>query len=100
MLFFIDFEYLGIMTKSCQLIARKNNMKIQDILFIVFFIVLLGLRKKRLFILSGLLLLFLSAPLYSKWIFFTAERFILYGYYCLITGVVLILFAEVKSIRK
>lgn len=49
-------------------------MKPQDILFIIILIALLFLRKPRLLVLAGLICLFLSIPLFARWVFFTAER--------------------------
>lgn len=54
-------------------------MKIQDIAFIAVFLVLLFLRKPKSFVITGLLCFILAIPLYAKWIFFTAQRLVMYG---------------------
>lgn len=54
-------------------------MKPQDIAFIVVFLLLLALRKQKLFIYAGLGSLLLAIPLFAKWIFFTAERLTWYA---------------------
>lgn len=54
-------------------------MKIQDILFFATFVVLLILRKPRLFVVVGLSSLVLAIPLFATWTFFTAERLTWYA---------------------
>ncbi|MEK7092457.1 MAG: hypothetical protein AAB907_02435 [Patescibacteria group bacterium] len=54
-------------------------MKIQDIGFVVLLVILLIRRDPRLFALAGIACLFLSIPLFSLWIFFTAERLTWYA---------------------
>ena len=54
-------------------------MKPQDIAFIVIFIVLIALRKPKLFVAAGITCLLVSIPLFAKWIFFTAERLTWYA---------------------
>jgi len=49
-------------------------MKIQDIVFFIVFISLLIKRDPRLAAGAGIISLILSIPLFSFWIFFTAER--------------------------
>ncbi|HSX09828.1 MAG TPA: hypothetical protein VLF93_06760 [Candidatus Saccharimonadales bacterium] len=54
-------------------------MKPQDILFIIILIGLLFLRKPRVFIWAAMLCLFVSMPLFYKYVFFTAERLVMYA---------------------
>jgi len=54
-------------------------MKPQDILFFVFFGLLLAARIPRLFIFAGLICLALSMPLFAGWVFFTAQRLTWYA---------------------
>ncbi len=54
-------------------------MKIQDILFLVTFAFLAFKANPRLTALAGILSLVLSIPLFSFWIFFTAERLAWYA---------------------
>lgn len=62
-------------------------MKPQDILFIAVLIILLFLRKPKLIIAAGLVCLIFSIPLFHFWIFFTAERLIVYAWTFLIIAV-------------
>ncbi len=54
-------------------------MKIQDLLFVIFFSFLLYKRNPKIAVASGLILLFASIPLFARWVFFTAERFVWYA---------------------
>ncbi|HSW98143.1 MAG TPA: hypothetical protein VLF89_10035 [Candidatus Saccharimonadales bacterium] len=54
-------------------------MKIQDIIFIITAIILVGIHKRYLLVSAGLLCLLFSIPLFAKWIFFTAERLTWYA---------------------
>ncbi len=54
-------------------------MKVQDIGFFLVFIVLLILRKPRIFLIAGLISWMLAIPLFAGWIFFTAERLTWFG---------------------
>ena len=54
-------------------------MKIQDIVFFAVLTLLIFKRKPQLMIVCGILCLALSIPLFSFWIFFTAERLTWYA---------------------
>ncbi|MBI2613597.1 MAG: hypothetical protein HYW62_02400 [Candidatus Levybacteria bacterium] len=54
-------------------------MKIQDIAFFVVLALLIFKRNPKLAVFCGILCLFLSIPLFSFWIFFTAERLTWYA---------------------
>jgi len=54
-------------------------MKIQDIVFFTIFLSLLIKRNPRLAAGAGIIALILSIPLFSFWIFFTAERLVMYA---------------------
>lgn len=54
-------------------------MKIQDLGFLVAFLAVLVARNDRLATLTGLLCLALAIPLFAFWIFFTAQRLIMYA---------------------
>lgn len=54
-------------------------MKIQDLVFLVVFLVVLAARTDRLATLIGLLCLVLAIPLFSFWVFFTAQRLVVYA---------------------
>ena len=64
-------------------------LKPQDFVFILFLLLLFVKRDARLFVLSGLAFFILSMPLFYKWIFFTAERFIIYGVIMVLIAIVL-----------
>ncbi len=49
-------------------------MKIQDIIFFLVSIFLIYKKNPRWMVIAGLISLVLSIPLFSFWIFFTAER--------------------------
>lgn len=66
-------------------------MKIQDIVFLVIFITILAFRRERLLVYLGLGLLVLAIPLFAKWIFFTAQRFVLYSAISFFTYILLAL---------
>jgi len=54
-------------------------MKIQDIAFFVVLALLIVKRNPKLMIVCGIMCLFLSIPLFSFWIFFTAEHLVWYA---------------------
>ena len=54
-------------------------MKIQDVIFIISVLALLVIRKDRWFLYTGLACFFMAIPLFSTWVFFTAERLTWYG---------------------
>jgi len=54
-------------------------MKPQDIGFFAVFIFLLVLKRPGYFLIAGLLSWLLAIPLFTTWVFFTAERLTWYG---------------------
>lgn len=54
-------------------------MKLQDIIFLVIFVVLLLKRDSRWATLAGIICLLLSIPLFAFWIFFTAQHLVWYS---------------------
>lgn len=54
-------------------------MKIQDIIFFLVLFFLIFKKNPRWMIIAGLIFLALSIPLFSFWIFFTAERLTWYA---------------------
>lgn len=72
-------------------------MKPQDILFLVIIAGLLLKRSPRYFVIAGLAMLFLSIPLFAKWIFFTAERLTWYAALCMLIAVILFLLEERRN---
>lgn len=57
-------------------------MKIQDIGFISVLLLAVYSRKPQMFLYLGIICIALSIPLFSLWIFFTAERLIWYAALC------------------
>lgn len=55
-------------------------MKPQDIGFIIILIALILKRDARWFAIAGLIFLIGAIPLFAKWIFFSAQRFIDYSF--------------------
>lgn len=64
-------------------------MKIQDIIFLILFVVLLYKRDPRWFVGLGMISLIVSVPLFSFWIFFTAERLTWYAGAFLLVSIIL-----------
>ncbi len=64
-------------------------MKPQDIVFVIVFSVLLYVRNSRILTIAGLLCLILAIPLFQYWIFFTAERLVMYAAAFLFVSVLL-----------
>jgi hypothetical protein len=58
-------------------------MKPQDIIFVGIFLTLLGMRKTTWLFMAGCVSLLVSLPLFSFWIFFTAERLTWYAAACM-----------------
>jgi hypothetical protein len=56
------------------------EVKPQDILFFGILALLFLKRDPKLFTFAGLACIALSIPLFYKWIFFTAERLLIYGF--------------------
>jgi hypothetical protein len=54
-------------------------MKLQDIGFLLLVVFLLYKRQSGWLAMSGIVFLVFAMPLYGLWIFFTAERFVLYA---------------------
>ena len=54
--------------------------KPQDLLFILVLILLLLKRDGRWFAFAGIICLGVSAPLFAKWIFFTAQHLVYYAF--------------------
>lgn len=63
-------------------------MKPQDIGFLALLIVLAVVRRPRLVAAAGLLCLAAAIPLYAYWVFFTAQRLVMYGAAFLLVAVV------------
>lgn len=66
-------------------------MKIQDILFIISVILLLWKGNSRFFVICGLVCLVLAIPLFHFWVFFTAERLVMYAVGFFLVGILFLL---------
>lgn len=65
------------------------DIKPQDIIFILILIVLIYKRKPKWLTVAGLISILISIPLFHFWIFFTAQRLILYAFIFLVFAVLL-----------
>lgn len=54
-------------------------MKLQDLLFLLVTVALVTRKQKVVLVYAGLAALLLAIPLFSRWIFFTAERLTWYA---------------------
>jgi len=54
-------------------------MKIQDLGFLILFLAVWWTKNSRMATLVGLFCLSLAMPLFSLWIFFTAQRLLMYA---------------------
>ncbi|MEX2013228.1 MAG: hypothetical protein WD967_02390 [Candidatus Levyibacteriota bacterium] len=54
-------------------------MKIQDIVFLLFFALLVYKQSPKLSAISGTTAIIVAIPLFTFWIFFTAERLVWYA---------------------
>jgi hypothetical protein len=62
-------------------------MKPQDIIFFTLFLALIAMRKFEHLLILGLFCIVLSIPLFSLWIFFTAERMTWYASVCIVMSI-------------
>ncbi len=65
-------------------------MKIQDIIFVVILLILIFIRRQRLFVVTGLVCLVLSIPLFYLWIFFTAQHLVYYAAGFFLSAIILL----------
>lgn len=66
-------------------------MKLQDIAFLIVFILVLLKRDSRLSTIVGLVCLVLSIPLFALWVFFTAQHLVWYSAAFFLLSIVLLL---------
>ncbi len=67
-------------------------MKLQDIGFLLLVFFLLYKRQASWFATAGMAFLVFAMPLYGLWIFFTAERFVLYAVVLFVLSIILQLY--------
>ena len=77
----------------------KIYMKIQDLLFLAILIILVFKKNPKFFVTAGLMCLLFSMPLFSFWVFFTAERLVWYAFVFLLLAV-LFIFTNIKNKKK
>lgn len=65
------------------------DLKPQDLLFVVIFVILFIKRDPKFFAIAGLICISLSIPLFSQWIFFTAQKLVWFAFLFFLTAVVL-----------
>jgi len=71
-------------------------MKIQDIVFFAALVLLIIKHNPKIAVFCGLVCLVLSIPLFSFWIFFTAERLVWYAAAFILLAIVFDLFKPKK----
>ena len=72
-------------------------MKIQDLIFIAILIILIIKQNGRWFVSAGLILLALSIPLFALWIFFTAQRLVVFAWLFILLGVIVHILKSSKN---
>ncbi|MEK7450807.1 MAG: hypothetical protein AAB662_02620 [Patescibacteria group bacterium] len=72
-------------------------MKPQDIVFFIILAFLIWKKNSRWAALAGIISLIVSIPLFSFWIFFTAERLTWYAATFFLLSIVLTLFSPKKT---
>jgi hypothetical protein len=71
-------------------------MKIQDIFFLITLISFLYKRKPGLLVWAGLICLVFAFPLFLFWIFFTAQRLVMYAFAFFVIWAII---TSIKSIK-
>lgn len=74
-------------------------MKIQDIAFLAVLVLLILKRSPKLAVICGIVALLLAIPLFSFWVFFTAERLTWYAAAFFLLAITLIVFNS-KSLKN
>lgn len=69
-------------------------MKIQDIVFLVIFVVLILRRSPTLLVAAGILCLLFSIPLFYMWVFFTAQHLVFYAAALFFAAIVFLLLSK------
>lgn len=69
-------------------------MKIQDLIFIIALVVLLYKKNVRFVILTGIFFLVIALPLFTFWIFFTAQRLVYFAALFFFISAVFLLFKK------
>jgi hypothetical protein len=69
-------------------------MKFQDIGFLLILGLLLYFRNPKWFVIVGLLSLGIALPLFHFWVFFTAQRLVMYAAACFLVAALLHIFRE------
>src|SRR3989344_8282110 len=85
------FDYFGFNDIFNFIFKLQKKMKLQDILFFIVFLILIYKRKPEWFAGAGLICLILSIPLFSLWVFFTAQRLVYYAAGFFIASIILFL---------
>jgi hypothetical protein len=71
-------------------------MKPQDILFILLLVAAIVIRKPKYLIWGGMICLIAAIPLFHFWIFFTAERLVMYAAAFFLATIILLGFEKRK----
>jgi hypothetical protein len=65
-------------------------MKPQDILFILILVALVAFRRPKYLIIAGLACIIFSIPLFHFWVFFTAQRLVMYALGFFLAAIILL----------
>jgi len=66
-------------------------MKPQDLIFFIVLAIILYIGKPKWLVIAGLICLLISIPLFSFWVFFTAQRLTYYALGFFLTSVIVFL---------
>jgi hypothetical protein len=72
-------------------------MKIQDIVFVAVFMLLVVKHHPKWSATAGLFCLGLAIPLFAFWVFFTAQRLVMYGIAFLLLSIILHIYYSRKA---
>ena len=75
-------------------------MKPQDIAFFIILAILIYKRDSKLFTIAGIIALLLSIPLFSLWVFFTAERLTWYAAAFFLAAIIINIFKSYSHSRE
>ena len=75
-------------------------MKPQDVVFLIMLLALIFKRKPNCAVGAGMISLFLSIPLFSFWIFFTAQHLVWYAAAFFLVAIILQLMARNSRIKE
>lgn len=75
-------------------------MKVQDIGFLIILSFLIWRGNHRLATMVGLICLILAIPLFSLWIFFTAQRLVMYAAVFFALSIIMMVFNNCETVSR